>query len=187
MGKVVQKLPRVTHKAEWWQALLWSKEIRTVSATEIPRITEKSYPAVDVIFSLILQNPKPKYPKQNKIYIQNSSRWLLSSIIRYLSPRKRWTFSKQKLALASFPDKVEPSGWNLGYPLAKDWREPGNSGTGDRLRRNQMKSPNSTDIEVSGFGSLDIHFVHQRSDDVKGVIPLLFLHRCKFLNFRLLE
>ena len=32
-----------------------------------------------------------------------------------------------------------------------------------------------TEIKVEGFDPIDIHFVHQKSD-VKGAIPLLFLH-----------
>ena len=32
-----------------------------------------------------------------------------------------------------------------------------------------------TKIEVDGFGEIDIHFLHQKSD-VKGSIPLLFIH-----------
>jgi hypothetical protein len=32
-------------------------------------------------------------------------------------------------------------------------------------------------VEVNGFDTLDIHFVHQRSA-VSGAIPLLFLHGC---------
>jgi hypothetical protein len=33
------------------------------------------------------------------------------------------------------------------------------------------------DIEVEGFGVLNIHYVHQRSK-VKSAIPLLFVHGC---------
>jgi hypothetical protein len=38
------------------------------------------------------------------------------------------------------------------------------------------KLPNfETRIEVEGFGELDIHFLHQKSE-VKGAVPLLFVH-----------
>lgn len=36
----------------------------------------------------------------------------------------------------------------------------------------------TTDVEVEGFGSLNIHFVHQKSPR-KDSIPLLFCHGCK--------
>jgi hypothetical protein len=34
-------------------------------------------------------------------------------------------------------------------------------------------------INVEGFGSLNIHFVHKKSCEENG-IPLLFVHGCKF-------
>jgi pimeloyl-ACP methyl ester carboxylesterase len=38
------------------------------------------------------------------------------------------------------------------------------------------KLPNfMTQIEVEGFGDLDIHFLHQKSE-IKGAVPLLFVH-----------
>jgi len=33
-------------------------------------------------------------------------------------------------------------------------------------------------VDVGGFGSLDIHFVHRKSE-MKGAIPLLFVHGCE--------
>ena len=88
---------------------------------------------------------------------------------------------KQKLSLAEFPDELEDAGWELGCPLAElqrltlawakwDWREA-------ETRLNQYAHFH-TAIEVDGFGSLDIHFVHQKSE-VDGAIPLLFVHGCK--------
>ena len=35
------------------------------------------------------------------------------------------------------------------------------------------------DIEVDGFGTLNVHYVHQVSE-VKDAIPLLFVHGCKW-------
>lgn len=35
-------------------------------------------------------------------------------------------------------------------------------------------------VDVDGFGEVDIHFIHQQSS-VKGAIPLLFVHGCKFV------
>ena len=91
---------------------------------------------------------------------------------------------KQKLALAEFPDELENSGWDLGCPLAEikrltkaweqwDWRQ---------AERKLNGYPQfQTDIEVDGFGVLDVHFVHQESDG-KDAIPLLFVHGCKFVK-----
>lgn len=86
-----------------------------------------------------------------------------------------------KLRLARFPDELEGAAWDYGAPLADvkrlakkweqwDWRE---------AERKLNEYPQfHTDIEVSGFGSLNIHFLHQKSD-TKGAIPLLFVHGCK--------
>jgi hypothetical protein len=35
-----------------------------------------------------------------------------------------------------------------------------------------------TKVEVDGFGDLDMHFIHQKSN-VPGAIPLLFVHGCE--------
>ena len=37
-------------------------------------------------------------------------------------------------------------------------------------------------VKVEGFGGIDVHFVHQRSQ-VEGAVPLLFCHGCKYLNW----
>ena len=86
---------------------------------------------------------------------------------------------KQKLALTSFPDELDGTGWDYGAPLAEvkrlttywrdryDWRK-------HEARINEL--PNfHTHIQVPGFEALDIHFVHQRSAN-KNAIPLLFVH-----------
>lgn len=88
----------------------------------------------------------------------------------------------QKLSLANLPDELEEAEWDYGAPLADikrltkywqekyDWRKA-------EAQINEL--PNfKTPIEVDGFGSLDIHFVHQKSP-VEGAIPLLFAHGCK--------
>ncbi|KAL8925400.1 MAG: hypothetical protein Q9208_003492 [Pyrenodesmia sp. 3 TL-2023] len=85
----------------------------------------------------------------------------------------------QKLSLANLPDELEEAEWDYGAPLADikrlisywqekyDWRKA-------EAQINEL--PNfKTPIEVDGFGSLDIHFVHQKSP-VEGAIPLLFAH-----------
>ena len=60
------------------------------------------------------------------------------------------------------------SKWKDGY----DWRAH---------ERELNKLPMLTrDIEVEGFGVLNIHYVHQRSD-VESAIPLLFVHVCTWM------
>lgn len=89
----------------------------------------------------------------------------------------------QKLSLASFPDELDDAGWDYGAPLADvkrltqywiekfDWRK-------EESKINEL--PNFiTSIEVDGFGSLDVHFVYQKSE-VENAIPLLFVHGCKW-------
>lgn len=51
-----------------------------------------------------------------------------------------------------------------------DWRA-------QEKRINQLPQY-TTGIDVDGFGTLNIHFVHQKSA-VAGSIPLLFCHGCK--------
>ncbi|KAI9739889.1 MAG: hypothetical protein M1818_004945 [Claussenomyces sp. TS43310] len=85
---------------------------------------------------------------------------------------------KQMLALTEFPDELEDAGWDLGCPLSEmrrlvkawqswDWR---------RIEAKLNQLPHFTaDVEVDGYGTLNIHHIHQKSE-VKGAIPLLFLH-----------
>ncbi|KAF2238210.1 alpha/beta-hydrolase [Viridothelium virens] len=86
---------------------------------------------------------------------------------------------KAKLELATFPDELDDAGWSYGSPLSDvkrlvahwrdnfDWRKA-------EARLNQLPQF-KTKVSVDGFGELDIHFVHQRSD-VDGAVPLLFCH-----------
>ncbi|KAK4546147.1 hypothetical protein LTR36_002284 [Oleoguttula mirabilis] len=86
---------------------------------------------------------------------------------------------KGKLALSTLPDELEDAGWDMGTPLSDmqrlvqywkndfDWRA-------SESMLNSM--PNyQTDIDIEGFGTLEIHLVHQRSP-VARAIPLLFSH-----------
>lgn len=88
-----------------------------------------------------------------------------------------WT--KARLATATLPDELDDAGWSMGTPLIDirrlaeywensfDWRK-------SEATLNQM--PNyRTQIDVDGFGLLDIHFIHQRSS-IQNAIPLLFVH-----------
>jgi hypothetical protein len=101
-------------------------------------------------------------------------------------PQEKINTLKQKLSLTQFPDELEASSWDLGSPLndikrlAKaweqfDWRQAEN-------KLNEVPQF-TTDINVEGFGTLNIHFVHQTSK-VTGAIPLLFVHGCKLCGLR---
>ncbi|CDO72048.1 hypothetical protein BN946_scf184943.g83 [Trametes cinnabarina] len=85
----------------------------------------------------------------------------------------------KKLDLTRFPDELENAAWNYGAPLSDiqrlfehwktkfDWR---------RAEAEINKLPMFTrDIEVEGHGTLNIHYVHQKSE-VQHAIPLLFVH-----------
>ena len=94
---------------------------------------------------------------------------------------------QKKLALVRFPDELEGAGWDYGSPLADmkrltahwkdkfDWR---------KAEAGINTLPMFTrDIEVDGFGTLNVHFVHQVSD-VRNAIPLLFVHGCEWMSGR---
>ncbi|CEJ56659.1 hypothetical protein PMG11_02860 [Penicillium brasilianum] len=89
---------------------------------------------------------------------------------------------QQRLRLAKFASQLESpenDPWDFGVPVSEvqrlvkywkdgfDWRKA-------ESRLNELPHFR-TEIEVDGFGVLDIHFVHQISP-VKGAIPLLFSH-----------
>ncbi|KAH7130052.1 Alpha/Beta hydrolase protein [Dendryphion nanum] len=85
----------------------------------------------------------------------------------------------QKLALASFPDEVDDAGWDYGAPLpdvkrlATYWKDTYSWRNAEAALN---KLPNYlAQIEVEGFGAIDVHFLHQQSQ-VKNAIPLLFVH-----------
>ena len=90
----------------------------------------------------------------------------------------------KKLEFSRFPDELEDAGWDYGVPLAHvqrliehwknefDWRKA-------EAEINTL--PQFTrDIEVDGFGVLNIHYVHQKSA-VENAIPLLFIHGCMYV------
>lgn len=88
---------------------------------------------------------------------------------------------QQKLRLTDFPPELEDAGSSYGAPLsdvtrlAKYWAD-GFDWRAQEARLNQLPQF-TTDISVEGFGELNIHFVHEKSD-VPGAIPLLFIHGC---------
>lgn len=90
---------------------------------------------------------------------------------------------RRKLDLVCFPDELEDAGWDYGVPLAHIKRLVERWRRGYDWRRSEEainKLPMFTrDIHVDGFGTLNIHYVHQRSD-AANAIPLLFVHGCEF-------
>ena len=89
---------------------------------------------------------------------------------------------RKKLELTRLPDELEDAGWDYGVPLARVKRlvEHWKDGYDWRKAEAEINTlPQFTrDIEVEGFGALNIHYVHQRST-VENAIPLLFIHGCK--------
>ncbi|RPD56179.1 alpha/beta-hydrolase [Lentinus tigrinus ALCF2SS1-6] len=94
-------------------------------------------------------------------------------------PDSELNLLKKKLELSRFPDELEGAGWDYGVPLphvkrlAEYWKD------GFDWRKSEAalnRLPMYTrDIDVEGFGTLNIHYVHQKSD-VANAIPLLFVH-----------
>ncbi|KAI1794410.1 epoxide hydrolase [Ganoderma leucocontextum] len=86
---------------------------------------------------------------------------------------------QERLGLVRFPDELDGAGWDYGSPLADVKRLTAHWKSGFDWRKAEVeinKLPMFTrDIEVDGFGTLNVHYVHQASD-VKGAIPLLFVH-----------
>ena len=91
---------------------------------------------------------------------------------------------KQKLTLTRFPDELEDAEWEYGVPLVDikrlvarwedefDWRKS--------EERIDAELPQFTrDISVEGHGSVNVQYVHKRSE-LEGAVPLLFIHGCTF-------
>ena len=98
-------------------------------------------------------------------------------------PEEHLSILQQKLALTNLPDELEDAGWDYGAPLAdirrlvSRWKE----GYDWRKHEAQLNAelPQFTkDIEVEGHGTLNIHYVHKKSE-VVDAIPLLFVHGCE--------
>ncbi len=98
-------------------------------------------------------------------------------------PDKKIQRLKDKLALTDFPDEVINSGepWSRGAPLSDikrlalywengfDWRKA-------ETMLNQFPQY-TTKIDVEGFDTYDVHFIHQQSSaNTTYAIPLLFIH-----------
>jgi pimeloyl-ACP methyl ester carboxylesterase len=87
---------------------------------------------------------------------------------------------QNKLQLTTFPDELDDAGWKYGAPLADikrlvqrwkdgyDWRKY-------EAELNDELPMFTRDIDVDGFDTLNIHYVHKKSD-VVDAIPVLFCH-----------
>ncbi|KAJ6471629.1 Alpha/Beta hydrolase protein [Mycena vitilis] len=87
---------------------------------------------------------------------------------------------KQRLELTTFPDELVDAGWSYGAPLADVKRLVARWKDGYDWRKHEAllnaELPQFTrDITVDGFGALNIHYVHRRSE-LETAIPLLFVH-----------
>lgn len=91
---------------------------------------------------------------------------------------------RQRLQLTRFPDELDNVAWDYGAPLSDIKRLTAYWKDGYDWRKHEAalnaELPQFTlDIAVANFGSLNIHFVHKKSD-VPGAIPLCFVHGCEF-------
>ncbi|KZT67062.1 alpha/beta-hydrolase [Daedalea quercina L-15889] len=98
---------------------------------------------------------------------------------RIAIPDSELDLLRKKLDLVRFPDELEGAGWDYGAPLADikrlvaRWKE-GYDWRAAEASINEI--PQFTrDIDVDGFGTLNIHYIHQTST-VKNAVPLLFIH-----------
>ncbi|KZT12142.1 alpha/beta-hydrolase [Laetiporus sulphureus 93-53] len=86
---------------------------------------------------------------------------------------------RTKLERARLPDELDDAGWEYGAPLANVKRLLARWKDGFDWRKAETKInalPQYTrDVDVDGFGTLNIHYVHQKSS-VDDAIPLLFVH-----------
>lgn len=99
----------------------------------------------------------------------------------------RITLLKAKLENAVFPDELDEAGWAYGVPLADikrlvarwkdgyDWRKQ------ESIINDTLPQFTRDLVLDSGFGSINIHYVHKKSQAV-GAIPLLFVHGCEHLH-----
>ena len=102
---------------------------------------------------------------------------------RIAVPDEHLSILQQKLALTTLPDELEDVGWDYGAPLAdirrlvSRWKE----GYDWRKHEAQLNAelPQFTrNIEVEGHGTLNVHYIHKKSE-VVDAIPLLFVHGCE--------
>ncbi|KAJ7627636.1 Alpha/Beta hydrolase protein [Mycena polygramma] len=95
-------------------------------------------------------------------------------------PDEKLKLLRAKLELTTFPDELSDSGWEYGVPLADVRRLVARWTSGYDWRKHEAllnaELPQFTrDIQVDGHGTLNIHYVHKKSD-VAQAVPLLFVH-----------
>lgn len=98
-------------------------------------------------------------------------------------PEDQIELLKTKLTLTVFPDELKNAGLDYGAPLDDMRRLVSRWKDGYQWRKHEAALnadlPQFTrDIEIDGFGPLNVHYVHKRSD-VTNAVPLLFVHGCK--------
>ncbi|EKM79128.1 hypothetical protein AGABI1DRAFT_85025 [Agaricus bisporus var. burnettii JB137-S8] len=95
-------------------------------------------------------------------------------------PDEQISLLKKKLELVRHPDELEEAGLDYGVPLkdmqrfAAYWKD-GYDWKKHEAQLNEELPQFTRDIEVEGFGSLNIHYVHKKST-VDTAIPLIFVH-----------
>lgn len=96
-------------------------------------------------------------------------------------PESELDFLRKKLDLVRFPDELEGAGRDYGAPLSDIQRLTSHWRNGFDWRKAEAEINQlpmfTRDIDVEGFGSLNIHYVHKKSD-VPNAIPLVFSHGC---------
>ncbi|KAI0071750.1 alpha/beta-hydrolase [Panus rudis PR-1116 ss-1] len=94
-------------------------------------------------------------------------------------PDSELDFLRKKLELTRFPDELDEAGWDYGVPLADVRRLVARWKDGFDWRASEAAInalPQFTrDIEVEGYGNLNIHYVHSKSE-TQNAIPLLYVH-----------
>jgi len=104
------------------------------------------------------------------------------SPFRIAVPDSQVALLHQKLGLATFPDELEGAGTAYGAALPDVQRLVNRWRSGYDWRKHEAELnaelPQFTrDIDVEGFGPLNIHYVHKKSE-LKSAIPLLLLMDC---------
>ena len=94
---------------------------------------------------------------------------------------------QQKLKLTRFSDELVGASWDYGVPLADVKRLVARWQDGFDWRAHEAKInalPQFTrDVSVDGFGALNVHYIHQKSE-LKTAVPLLFIHGCECHGFQ---
>lgn len=98
-------------------------------------------------------------------------------------PEEKLELLKKKLDLTIWPDELKGAGRDYGAPLADMQRLAARWKDGYDWRKfeaalNAEMPQYTRDIDIDGFGSLNIHYVHQKST-IERAVPLLFVHGCK--------